>query len=227
MPNLRSPSIITRLTDNLGAVTLRRRSVIEFARRHKLIYFRSVKHNNSSAPVIRSSTTAVGQVDTNFCVGTHAGYDLALVERLANVGFGEYKTTIHRWYVLQIDLKSASNLPFIFVGTKQQTKAYYAKLLTAHRELRYMAVDGSSKSSKDFHSHYAVLSSPAHTPTLYRFLNNDMIEMIAGHKYPFALEIQDDVLYVITEATKPNQQLLDKLLHYGLWVAKEIDQRLK
>jgi hypothetical protein len=218
--------ITTRLADSLGAVSLRRRTVIEFAKRHKLIYFRSVDQNTMSTPIIRSSTSALGQVDSNFCVGSHAGYDVALVERLANVSYGEYKTTVHRWYVLQIDLKNAASLPFIFVGSKQQTKAYYAKIFSLHRDLRYMAIDSSTKHHRIFHSNYAVLASPAQTPVVYRLLHSDMIDAIATRKYPFAVEIQDDTLYVITEATKPNQQLLDKLLHYGLWFAKEIDERL-
>ena len=30
----------------------------------------------------------------------------------------------------------------------------------------------------------------------------------------------------MTEVVKPGEQLLDELLHYGLWFAKEIDKRL-
>jgi hypothetical protein len=225
MPNWKQNSI-SRLAGSLGGVTLRRRAVINFARQHKLIYFRSVSHEGQTTPIIRGSTTAPDQVDANFCIGSHAGYDLTLVERTASVAFAAYKTTVHRWYVLQIDLTSVSNLPFIFIGTKQQTKAYYARLLTAHRELRYLTIDSTAKQNQAFHSHYAVLSSPAETPALYRLLNDEVMDTMASHKYPFAIEIEDDTLYVITEATKPNQQLLDKLLHYGLWLAKEIDQRL-
>jgi hypothetical protein len=225
MPDWKRSSI-SRLTSSIGGVTLRRRAVIDFARQHKLIYFRSVSHDGQEAQIIRGSTTAPDQVDANFCIGTHAGYDLALVERTASVSFAEYKTTIHRWYVLQIDLSSASGLPFMFIGTKQQTKAYYAKLLTAHRELRYVTVDSATNQNQVFHSNYAILSSPAELPTLYRLLNDEVVDTMAAHKYPFAIEIEDDTLYVITEATKPSQQLLDKLLHYGLWVAKEIDQKL-
>jgi hypothetical protein len=225
MPNWRRNSI-SRLASSLGGVTLRRCVVINFARQHKLIYFRSVSHEGQSAPIIRGSTTSSDQVDANICIGTHAGYDLALVERTASVSFAAYKTTVHRWYVLQIDLNKANSLPFIFIGTKQQTKAYYARLLTAHRELRYLTVDSAAEQNHTFHSHYAVLSSPAETPVLYRLLNDEVMDTMASHKYPFAIEIEDDTLYVITEATKPSQQLLDKLLHYGLWMAKEIDQRL-
>ncbi len=216
----------TRVTAGLVSVTLRRRAVIDFARQHKLIYFRSVSAGGQFAPVIVGSTASPDQVDTNFSIGTHAGYDLALLERMGSITYEGYKSTQHRWYVLQIDLHKANNLPFIFIGTRQQTKAYYARVLATHRHVRYLTVDSGAARSSAFHSQYAVIASPAELPQVYRLLNDENIDIIAANKQPFAVEIDGDTLSVITEATRPSQQLLDKLLHYGLWLAKEADSRL-
>ncbi len=217
---------VTKLSDSLRGVSSRRKAVVAFAKHHQLIYFQSVPQDSESVPVIRGSTVSPDQVDANYCIGSHADYDMAFVERTSRIAHEGFKTTMHRWYVLQIDLRTAQNLPFIFVGTRQQTKAYYAQVLTTHREIRYLSLDSASPKSASFHSHYALLASPAELPALYRLFTDEMIDTMATHHYPFAIEIDGDSLTVITEAIKPSQQLLDKLLHYGLWVAKAVDSRL-
>ncbi len=215
-----------KLSAAFRGTSARQKAIARFAKKHDLIYFHSAHPEGGNDSVLRGSSVSPGQVDTNFCIGSHAGYDMAFVERLASVAFEGYKTTVHRWYVLQIDLKQAHNLPFIFMGTKQQPKAYYARVLTAHRDARYLTVDESSEKSTLFHATYALLASPAELHLLYRLFTHEVIESVATYKYPFAVEIEGDSLIVMTEATKPSEQLLDELLHYGLWFAKEIDKRL-
>lgn len=218
--------VISRLQNKLGSVLSGRKSAISFAKKYDLIYFASVDPDNTSVPVILGTTASPDQTDTNFCIGTHAGYDMAIVERVSSVVYKGYKKSVHRWYLIQIDLKSAKNLPFIFIGTRQQPKTFYARMLATRRQLSYLALDTAANRNAVFHSHFAVLGSPADVPMVYRLLTDDMIDVIAAHKYPFAVEIEHDSLIVFTEAQKPNQQLLDKLLHYGVWLAKEIDQRM-
>ncbi|MDB5183329.1 MAG: hypothetical protein JWO07_10 [Candidatus Saccharibacteria bacterium] len=215
-----------RVTSKLRGATTRRKVVLNFAKKHHLIYFQTVHPDSEDTPAMRGSSASTDQVDSNYCIGSHADYDMALIERTSSIAFEGYKTTIHRWYVLQIDLKNVHNLPFIFLGTKQQTKAYYARILTAHREARYLSLTVAADKSAQFHAAYALLSSPAELPLLYRLFTDETIDSIAGYNYPFAIEIDGDSVMFITEATKPSEQLLDELLHYGLWIAKAIDSRL-
>lgn len=215
-----------KLSAAFRGASARQKAISRFAKKHDLIYFHSAHPEGGDVSVLRGSSVSPGHVDTNFCIGSHAGYDMAFVERLADVTFEGYKSTIHRWYVLQIDLKQAHGLPFIFVGTKQQPKAYYARVLTTHRDARYLTLGEGSKNSTLFHATYALLASPAELHLLYRLFTNEIIESVATYRYPFAVEIEGDSLIVMTEATKPSEQLLDELLHYGLWFAKEIDKRL-
>jgi len=215
---------LSRLGVRIGGLLSHRRAFKAFARSHGLTYFGTLAVK--SAPVIRGTTVSPDHVDTNYCIGSHAGYDMAVVERVASAAFEGYKTTSHHWYVVQIDLKHAQNLPFIFIGTRQQTKAYYARVLTSHREIRHLTLAMSAKVSARFHGYYIVLASPAVTPVIYRLLTPENMTTVATHRYPFAVEIDGDSLIISTEVSKPSQQLLDKLLHYGLWLAKEIDSRL-
>ena len=214
------------LTNAFRGSTSRRKAAMSFAKRHQLIYFQTVQPDDDETKTMRSTSSAPDQIDSNYCIGSHAEYDMTLFERLATASFGEYKPTIHRWLVLQIDLKKARDLPFIFLGTKQQTKAYYARMLTAHREARYLSLSSASSNSASFHATYALLASPAELPLLYRLFTDDTIDSVATYKHPFAVEIDGDTLTITTESLKASEQLLDELLHYGLWFAKTIDSRL-
>ena len=219
-----SKGVVTKLTNGFGNGSYKK-SAQKFAKDNKLIYFGSLDPDGQPLPVIRGAKMSLDQVDANYCFGTHAGYDVVLADRTANIGFENYKNTYHHWYVLQIDLHDA-NLPYIFIGTRQQTKAFYAGVLSAHRELRYLTLASQAARAAAFHGHYAILASPAHTQILYRLFDETMINTLGAHKYPFAMEFDGDSLYIITDTRKASQQLLSKLLHYGLWLAKETDQRL-
>lgn len=207
-------------------VVRRREDATEFAKKHDLIYFHTIGADVDEAPVIRGSTMTTGQVDSNFCIGTHAGYDMALVERAVEINFIGFEPSLHRFYVLEIDLKQAHDLPFIFLGTKQLTKAFYAKVLLSHRNITYLQLDSASAKDAAFHSHYALISSPSQLSLLHDLFTSDVIDAVGGHRHPIAVEIEGDSLIVFTDAEKPSQQILDELLHYGLWLARLIDERL-
>jgi hypothetical protein len=207
-------------------VVKRRDGATEFAKKHNLIYFHTISADADEAPVIRGSTMTHGQVDSNFCIGTHAGYDMALVERAVEINFVGFEPSLHRFYVLEIDLKQAHDLPFIFVGTKQLTKAFYAKVLLSHRNITYLQLDSTSAMGAAFHGHYALISSPSQMPLLNSLFTADVIDSMGAHKHPISIEVEDDSLIVFTDAEKPSQQLMDELLHYGLWLAKLVDERL-
>lgn len=221
---LKTPT--SALRNALRGSASRKSAFTAFAHKHQLIYFSAVKPEGVDMPVILGSTASTDQVDVHYAIGTHADYDMTAVDRIASVKFESYKGSVHHWYVLQIDLKHASSLPYIFVGTKQQTKAYYAKVLTLHRDTRYLQLQTSTSAGSLFHAHYALLASPAVLPLLYRLFDDETITTMGVHRYPFAIEIDGESVTVITDAKKPSEQLLDELLHYGLWIAKAIDKKL-
>lgn len=217
---------VTRAYHRVGGsdVVKRREAATAFAEKHQLVYFHTVSADDEHAPVIRGSTVAPHQIDSNFCIGTHAGYDMAVIERSADVAFGNFESSFHRWYVLEIDLKNARDLPFVFLGTKQQSKAYYARVLTGHRGVAHIQINEAGPAG--FHGHYAVIAAPNDYTLLQRLFDGETMHMMAEHRYPFSLEIEGDSIILTTLADKPSEQLIDKLLHYGLWFAKRIDEVL-
>ena len=203
----------------------RKSVVVQFAQHHDLIYFHKVDPDGTEVPVIRGSTVSPGQHDQHCCIGTHAEYDMVLIQRTSKVESQPYTSKPTKWYVLPIDLKTAKNLPYTFIGTKQQDKAFYASILHSHRDARYLSIPTTSPHASAFTSRYAVLASPAVTQYVHELLSDDIVDSMAAHKYPFAIEIEQDSIIVITNAKKPNQQLLDKLLHFALWFAKMLDKK--
>lgn len=207
-------------------VVKRREIATSFAKKHDLIYFHTVGSEQDNVSIIRGSTANARQADSNFCIGTHAGYDMAFIERAADVEFIGFETTSHRWYVLEIDLKRTRHAPYIFLGTKQLSRAFYAKVLVSHRDVRYLQLESLHSHASTFHGTYALVASPASQPVLHGLFDDETIHTIAAHKYPFTIEVEGDSLILFTEAEKPSEQLIDKLLHYGLWFAKKIDETI-
>lgn len=207
-------------------VVKRHDAAVHFAHKHDLVYFHTINASDDSTPVIRGMTSTPDQVDSNFCIGSHDGYDMTFIERAAEVEFLGFESTFHYWYVLEIDLKVAKDLPFIFVGTKQLPKAFYAKVLTSRRNVQYIHLPTPSTQKAAFHGSHAIITSPVHLSSVYSLFTPDVVETLAAHKQPFAIEIEGDSLILVTEAKKPSEQLMNKLLHHGLWLAKLIDERM-
>lgn len=201
-----------------------RRAAISFAKKHHLVYFQQINPENNKIPVIQGTTTASIYTDKNVCIGSHAGYDIVFLERQSMVEFAKYAASHHRWYVLQIDLKRNTYLPFVFVGTRQQSKTYYARLLSSRPGLHYLMLETEAQNSAAFHSHYAIIAELSSLKTVSEIFHNDIVTTMGHHLYPFSIELEKDSLILMTEAKKPNQQLMNKLLHFGLWFAKEVDK---
>lgn len=210
----------------LSEVANRQRTIAKFAKQFRLVHFRSSTASSSQLGVIRGMTASIDQKDRNICIGTHDGYDIAFVERTATTAFGDdpnYPPVIHRWHIMEFDLHSHSNLPFVFIGTKQQSLTFYAKLFSMHRDARHINPAEYTKNPVHFGRHYAVVSSPAEQMLLSQLLTDTITDTMAKHQQPFAIEIQGDSLFVITQVTQTTNRSLTQMLHYGIWLAKHID----
>lgn len=213
-----------KLYDLLAAseTRLRQRTVARFAQKFGLIYFKSVKAHDYAIPVIRGATAALQQHDAHFCIGSHDGYDMVYVQRTATVTAHNAAATTHYWHIMEFDLHHSHDLPFIFVGTQWQTKSFYNKLFAEHRQIRQIPL--SVQVAKEFHGHYTVLGSPADAQLIHSIFNDTITKKISAHKEPFAIEVQGDSLYIMTDSQKTSDQTLVKMLHYGIWLARHIDQ---
>lgn len=218
---------VSRTYDVLGLSegAVRRRVIAKFAQKFGLIYFRTIDATSTEMSLVRGVTNSVGQNDSNLCVGSHDGYDMVFVERDVTTHVAGEAPVRHRWHIMEFDLHSHDNLPFLFIGTKQQSKAFYTRLFALYRDVRHVD-PGYLQAPKHFHPHFSVLASPAEHLFVARVLTQEITETMAKHQYPFAIEIQDDSLFVISEATTATSvQSLTKMLHYGVWLARHIDSK--
>ena len=206
----------------LSERALQKRAIMKFAQRYKLLYFSSDRTASSHMQIVRGVTGSIDQQDRNICIGTHDGYDMVFLERTATAAHPQYPTTRHRWHIMAFDLHSHSDLPFVFIGTKQQSKTFYAKLFTTRREASQLD-PGYIGAPTRFNAHYTLVASPAEQLLLARLLTTPITTAMAQHQHPFAIEIHGDTLYVITETRQVTEAALTKMLHYGLWLARHID----
>lgn len=218
---------LTRLKKAYHAVgsgdgRLRRRTIRQFARTFRLLYFASANDSLAKTDTARGSVSAHGQLDQHICIGAHDGYELVFLDRRVTIDTHEGLSAQHHWFILQIDLHRHSALPFIFVGTKQQSKAFYTRLFAAEREARLLDPEYFVDTEK-FNRHYTLVASPGEHTTIAQILSQPITDTMTKHGYPFALEIHRDRLLVITDADRPTVASLTKLIHYGLWMARHID----
>lgn len=207
----------------LSEAAKRKRTIAKFAEKNGLLYFSSLTAGPIPIDVVRGATSSPDQKDSNICIGTHDGYGFVFLERRASVSFDSHPTTSHVWHIMEFDLHSHTNLPFIFIGTRQQSRAFYARLFNTRRTIRQLEPTYYAN-SQTFSSHYAVFASPAEQILLAQVLSQPIVSTMEKHKLPFAIEIQDDSLFVITEATQVSQATLTQMMHYGLWLAKHLDE---
>ncbi len=203
----------------------RRRAVMKFARQYKFVYFGSDQSISIPVRAIHGVTSGLGKQDDNICIGTHDGYDIVFLERTVTINHDDYQVDTRRWHIMSFDLHTSQRLPFIFIGTKQQSHAFYAKLFTVRRETRQL--DPVFLGAPDhFSAHYTLVASPAEQVLLTRLLTQPVTTAMARYQHPFAVELYEDTLVIITETAQTSQASLTKMMHYGLWLAKHIDQQL-
>lgn len=209
----------------LSEHAMRRRTIAKFAQKFGLIYFRTIDTSSPHFSLVRGVTNSIGQKDSNMCIGVHDGYDMVFIEREATLQSVDQPPVRHRWHIMEFDLHSHDTLPFLFIGTKQQSKAFYSKLFTMHRDVRYVGAD-FLQSHGHFLPHYSVVASPAAHLYVTGVLTEEITGAMAKYQYPFAIEIRDDSLFVITEVGSATTiQPLTRMLHYGIWLARHLDSR--
>lgn len=202
-------------------VRLQSRAVMQFAQKHKLIYFKTVNVHDYSVPVVRGVTAALHQRDRNLCIGTHDGFDLVYVQRQTTEKDSTGTESVRDWHVMEFDLKTADNQPLIMIGAANLDKSFYSKVISEHRQLRHIPLQ--HEASSVFQHHYTVLGSLADTQHIHKVLSKEITEKMSHHKEPFSIELYEDSLFVFTNSQKGSEQLLTKMMHYGIWLARHID----
>ncbi len=211
-----------RVYRTLGSPALRHQDIMErFATSHQLTYF--------SPALPPSLLEAIDEVRTRgthgLCMGVHANYMTSTYSLMATARHPNFAITEKGWLETHVELRTVTQLPFIYIGTRQQTKTQYAELLTRYPTAQYLHIACPPSLDKRFHERYAVLAAVEDVEYVKRLFTDDVIEALVTRHETVAFHLEDRQIIAITELRKPRVQAVDRLFHAAIWMAKTVDDR--
>lgn len=198
----------------------------QFARRAGLVYFGSMGVETNDSRLVRGATLTTDHKDAHYCFGAHDSYDIVCVQRQAQVTFPGKKSTSHTWLVMEFDLHTAVPLPHILIGRKDQAELIYDNMLATQRDMLLHVFSSPDMHHKDYDKHYATYAPPAHAPMVEFIVSPEFTSAIVGHFKHLMIEIEGDSIYLFVDQSKLSVDFLNKMMHYGLLVARHIDERM-
>lgn len=212
----------TRLTRDSQA----KHVMTQFARKAGLVYFGSITVETNDSRLVRGVTLAPGHRDAHYCFGAHDGYDIVCVQRQSESVFPGKKSTSHTWTIMEFDLHTPTALPHIVIGRKDQAQLIYDNLLATQRDMQPHVFNSPDSHKEAYSKHYITYAPPAHAPMVDFIVSPEFTSAIVGHFKHLMIEIEGDNVYLFVDQAKPNVAFLNKMMHYGLLVAKHIDERV-
>lgn len=200
----------TRLTQHV---------ISNFADKIGLVYFGFVNQKDDEHRLVRGHTVSQTHVDSHYCIGTVRGYDVVLVSRNDVVRTRSGKSERCHWLIYTIDLHTKHGLPHCYVGHRSRDALFAA----AYEQIYPITIGNMGEYPHRFLSEYTVYSTATHTLDVERIIPPTSAEVIMTHFSNASFEIEDGTIFLYVESEHPNEQLLDKLLSNGLWLAESID----
>lgn len=205
---------------------LHRRVITQFAEKVGLVYFGYVDQRSDEHRLVRGLTLSANHRDNHYCIGTFDGYDITFVERRDTIRFPGKSTKTHNWLIMTFDLHATIDLPHVFLGLHSHSATFYAHLFTKFSHLTKIPLEQYGSYSKAFLHKYAIYTSPDQMQNMSSLFNPELAKPIGDHFGSMTFEIADGCLYMYVEDQRTTQALLEKMLKYGIWLAKSIDARL-
>lgn len=196
------------------------RGVIEgFAEKVGLVYLGYVDQRDDDHRLIRGHTVSQTHQDNHYCIGTVRGYDVMLALRNDVVRMRSGKDQRCHWLIYTIDLHTKVDVPHCYIGHRSRDEVFAA----SYGQLHPLAIGGIGVYPHKFSSEYTVYGNATHALLIERLISPQIAEVIATHFQGVSVEIEDGSVYMYVEADRPTEQLLEKMLSNGLWLAEAID----
>lgn len=180
-----------------------------------LVYFGAVDQHSDDHDVVRGLTASVSHKDRHFSVGTHDGYDIALVDR---------QDKNSRWCALRVSLHQPSQLPHFFVLPKNR-EAGFRERIVGSRSLQPVESFLTFQQPAEFMSRYALLGLPQQGHILAEVITSQLLHAIAAHFWPHAIECHEGQLYVYITEHRLDETVVLSALQSALWLASLLDDR--
>lgn len=203
---------------------MHKRMFMQFADKIGLVYFGYVDQRNDEHSLIRGLTVSAKHRDNHYCIGSYDNYDIALVSRSDTINFPGKPPRPQEWLIMSFDLHRSVDLPHIFVGLHTHGAAFYAQLFTKYPHFNQVPLLTSMGYSQSFLQRYALYATPAQALSAARLFTPAITTLIADHFGGLTIEISDNCLYLYAEQQRPTQAVLERMIKYGVWLAKSLDE---
>lgn len=203
---------------------LHRRTYQQFAERLGFVYFGFVDQRSDEHRLIRGLTVSAKHRDNHYCVGSYEGYDISLVERTDTIHFPGKAPKAQEWIIMTFDLHRQVDLPHIFAGLHDHGDTFYAQLFTKFSNFHPIQLNVHEGYPQEFLHKYSIYAQPVQALSASRLISPSIAQVISERFQGLTVEIHEGCLYVYAEHHRPNIALLDRMLTYGVWLARAIDQ---
>lgn len=202
---------------------LHKRVFMQFADKTGLVYFGYVDQRNDEHSLVRGLTVSARHRDNHYCIGSFDDYDVTLVERSDTLRFPGKPARAHNWVIMSFDLHRPVDLPHIFLGLHTHSEAFYAQLFTKFANFSRLPSAMLTGYDPAFLQRYAIYADPSQLISAQHLFHPALTKMIAEHFGGLTIEISNGCLYLYAENHRPNPALLEKMIKYGIWLAKALD----
>lgn len=205
---------------------LNRRAYMQFAERIGLVYFGYVNQRHDEHQPVRGLTASASHRDNHYSIGAFQGYDVALVERTDTIRRPKKKPVSYEWVVMTFKLHRPVDLPHVFVGLHTHGDTFYSQFFTKFANFRAIRANPTTGYGQAFSDKYSIYAKPSQVLSSTRLFNPEIAAVIAERFDDLTIELWDNYLYIYSQHTKPSAELLDKMLTYGAWLARVLDENV-
>jgi hypothetical protein len=204
---------------------LHKRVFMQFADKTGLVYFGYVDQRNDEHSLVRGLTVSAHHRDNHYCIGSFDDYDVTLVERSDTIRFPGKPARTHDWVIMSFDLHQSVDLPHVFLGLHTHSEAFYAQLFTKFAHFTRLPLGSLGGYDPAFLQRYALYANPSQIVSAERLFNQSITKSIGDKFGNLTIEISEGCLYLYAENQRPTAALLEKMIQYGVWLAKTIDSQ--
>lgn len=197
------------------------RTIQRFVDKAGLVYFGTVDQHDDEHRLVRGHTVSATHIDNHYSVGSIRGYDVTMVLRndvIQKIGSHHADQRCH-WLIVTIDLKTKHDAPHFYVGHRSRDEAFRASF----EQLSPIALGAFAPYPQHFLDAYTVYGHATHALAIEQIITPQIALVIMSHFKEASFEIEDNTIYLYVESAYPSEDILERMMSNGLWLAESID----
>ena len=198
---------------------------LRFAQAYGFIYFGLVNQRHNDHRLVRGLTLTAKHRDSHYCLGAHESYDVTLVERVSTITYPHRSPQKHTWLIMAFDLHTVHDIPHLFLTNTRHDETFFQNLFTKFPYLTKVSLGGINTYHQSFLRQRTMYASLRDVHEVADIFVPALANKINDHLGNLSFEIYDKVLYIYAEHQRPTYSLLSRMLHEGIWLAKEVDAK--